>query len=170
MCDFPLLLFSCQVISYSLQPHGLQHARFPCPSLSPEVCWNSNPLNQWCYLTISSSVTLFSSCPQSFPESETFPMSQFFASSGQRIQHPSISASAFISFRIDRFDLPAVQGTRKGLLQHHNLKASILQCPAFFMVQLSHLYMTTGKTTALTIWTFAGKVMSLLFNMLLDLS
>ena len=71
-----------------------------------------------------------------------------------------------LSFRIDWFDLPAVQGTLKSLLQHHNPKASILWCSAFFMVQLSHPYMTTGKTTALTTWTFVDKVMSLLFNML----
>jgi len=100
-------------------------------------------------------------------------MSQFFAS-GDPL---SIGASAFsispaneysglISFRIDWFDLLVVQGTLKNLLQHHSLKASIFQCSAFFMVQLSHLSMTTGKTIALTIWTFVDKVMSLLFNML----
>ena len=74
--------------------------------------------------------------------------------------------SGLISFRIDWFDLLAVQGALKSLLQHHNLKASTRQRSAFFMVQLSYLYMTTGKTTALNIWTFVGKVMSLLFNML----
>ena len=74
--------------------------------------------------------------------------------------------SGLISFRIDRFGLLAVQGTLKSLLQHHSLKAPILQYSAFFKVQLSHPYMTTGKTIALTIWTFVGKVMSLLFNML----
>ena len=71
-----------------------------------------------------------------------------------------------VSFRIDLFDLLAVQGTFKSLLQHHYSKASILQCSAFFMVQVSHPYVTTGKTIALTVWTFVGKVMSLLFNML----
>ena len=95
-------------------------------------------------------------------------MSQFFAAGGQSV---GVSASAsvlsneysgLISFRTDRFDLLAVQGTLKSLLQHHSLKASILHCPAFFTVQLSHPYMTTGKTIALTIWTFIGKVMSLL--------
>ena len=99
-------------------------------------------------------------------------MSQFFASGGQRI---GVSASAsvlsneylgLISFRIDWLDLLAVQGTLKSLLQHHSSKASILHCPAFFTVQLSHPYMTTGKTIVLTRWTFVGKVMSLLFNML----
>ena len=79
---------------------------------------------------------------------------------------PSNEYSGLISFRIDWFDLLAVQGTLKSLLQYHSSKASILQCSAFFMVQLSHLYMTTGKTMALTRWTFVGKAMSLLFNML----
>ena len=98
-------------------------------------------------------------------------MNQFFASGGQSIE-ASASASVlpmniqFIFFRIDWFDLLAVQETLKSLLQHHSLKASIFQCSAFFMVQLSHLYMTTGKTITLTRWTFVSEVMSLLFNML----
>ena len=79
---------------------------------------------------------------------------------------PSSDYSGLISFRIDWFDLLAVQGTLKSLLQHHSLKASILWCSAFFMVQLSYLSMTSGKTIVLTIQTFVGKVMSLLFNML----
>ena len=79
---------------------------------------------------------------------------------------PSNEYSGLISFRIDWFDLFAVQGILKSLLQHHNLNASVFQCPTFFMVQLSHLYMTTGKTVALTIWAFVGKVISLLFTML----
>ena len=79
---------------------------------------------------------------------------------------PSNEHSGLISFRMDWLDLLAVQGTRKSLLQHHSSKASILRCSAFFIVQLSHLHMTTGKTIALTRWTFVGKVMSLLFNML----
>ena len=79
---------------------------------------------------------------------------------------PSNEHSGLISFRMDWLDLLAVQGALKSLLQHHSSKASILWCSAFFIVQLSHPYMTTGKTTALTRWTFVGKVMSLLFNML----
>ena len=79
---------------------------------------------------------------------------------------PSNEYSGLISFSIDGLDLPAVQGTLKSLLQHHSLKASVLQCSALFMVQISHPYMTTGKTITLTRWTFVGKVMSLLFNML----
>ena len=89
-------------------------------------------------------------------------MSQFFASGAKVLElHQDL-----ISSRIDWFDILTVQGTLKSLLQHHNLIASILQCSAFFMVQLSHLYLTTGKTIALTIKTFVGKVMSLFFNML----
>ena len=79
---------------------------------------------------------------------------------------PSSEYSGLISFRADWFDLLVVQGTLKSLLQHHSLKASILWRSAFFMVQLSHLYMTTGKIIALTTWTFVGNVMSLLFNIL----
>ena len=114
----------------------------------------------------------FSSCLQSSPASGSFPMGQFFASGGQNI---GVSSSAsdlpmniqgLVSFRIDCLDLLAVQGTLKSLLQHHSSKASILWHSAFFMVQISHLYMTTGKTIALTRQTFVGKVVSLLFNML----
>ena len=113
----------------------------------------------------------FSSCPQSFPASDSFP---WISSSPQvakvlelQLQRQSSNEySGLISFRIDWLDLLAVQGTFKSLLQHHSSKASVLRCSAFFMVQLSHLYMTTGKTIALTIWTFVSKVMSLLFSML----
>ena len=80
--------------------------------------------------------------------------------------NPSSEYSGLTSFRINWFDLLAVQETLKGLLHHHNSKASILQCLGYFMVKLSHLYLTTGKTIALTMWSFVGKLMSLLFNML----
>ena len=97
-------------------------------------------------------------------------MSQFFTSGGHKYWGVSISLSnkysELISFRMDWLNIPAVQGTLKSLLQHHSSKASILQCSAFFMVQLSHPYVTTGKTIALTRQTFVSKVMSLLFNML----
>ena len=96
-------------------------------------------------------------------------MSQLFASGGQNISFnmsPSNEHPGLISFRMDWLDLLAVQGTLKSLLQHHTSKASILHCSAFFTVQLSHPYMTTGKTIALTRWSFVDKVMSLLFNML----
>ena len=165
--------FSLSVMSDSLWPYGLQRARSPCLSPTPRVYSNSCPLSQWWHPTISSSVVTFSSSLQSFPASGSFQMSQLFASGGQRI---GVSASIsvlpmniqdwLISFRMDWLDFLAVQGTLKSLLKHHSSKASILQCSAFFIVQLSHPYMTTGKTIALTRWTFFGKVMSLLFNML----
>ena len=151
------------VMSESLRPHGLQHARLPCPSSSPGAYSNSCPLSRLCHPIISSSVVPFSSCLQSFPASESFQTSQLFASGGQSI---GVSASASVlpmntqDFRMDWMDLPAVQGTLKSLLQHHNSKASILQCSAFFIVQLSHPYVTIGKTIALTRQTFVGKVMS----------
>ena len=113
----------------------------------------------------------FSSCPHSFPASGSFPVSQVFVSGGQSIgvsasTSPSNEHPGLISFRMDWLDLLAVQGTLKSLLQHHSSKASILQSSAFFIVELSHPYMTTGKTLALTRRTFVGKVMSLLFIML----
>ena len=153
-------------MSNSLQPHGLQHARPPCPSPTPRVYPNSCPLSQSCHPTISSSVVPFSSRLQSFPASGYFQMSQSFTSGGQSIGvsgfsiSPSSEYSGLISFRIDWLDLLAVLGTLKSLLQHHNSKASILQHSAFFTVQLLHPYMTSGKTIALTRWTFLGQVMS----------
>ena len=113
----------------------------------------------------------FSSCLQSFPASGSFQMSQFLASGGQSIG-ASASASVLPMTIQDWFPLdglvclPEVQGTLKSLLQHHSSKESILQCSAFFIVELSHPYMTTGKTISLTRWTFVSKVMSLVFNML----
>ena len=156
-------------MSDSLQSHGLRHARPPCPSPAPRACSNSCPFSQWCHPTVSSSVITFS-CLQSFPASGSFLMSQLFTSSGQNTG-ASVSASGFneysglISCRIDWFDL-AIQGTLKSLLQHYSSKASVIQRSAFFMVQASHPYMTTGKTIALTKQTFVGKVIPLLFNML----
>ena len=158
--EFSSVQFSCSVVADSLRPHGLQHARPPCPSPTPGVYSDScPPLSRWHHPTISSSVLPFSSCFQSFPASGSFPVNQFFASGGQSI---GISASAsqysgLISSLIDWFDLLAVQGTLKSLHQHHSSKASILQCSAFFIVQFLHPYMTTGKTIALTRWTFIVK-------------
>ena len=156
----------------TLWPHGLQHARPPCLLSTPGVYSNSCPLSWWCHPIISPSVVPFSSHLQSLPASGSFQMSQLFIWGGQST---GVSASTsvlpmnnprLISFRMDWLDLLTVQGTLKSLLQHHSSKASILQCSAFFIVQLSHPYMTSGKTTALTRRTFVGKVMSLLFNML----
>ena len=120
-------------MSNSLWPRGLQHARLPFASLSPRVCSNSCPLSQWYHPTISSSVDPFSSCPQSFPASGSFPMSQLFKSGGQSIRsfNNSPSNSGLISFSIDWFIL-AVQRTLKSVLQHHSLKESFLPCSAFF--------------------------------------
>ena len=142
-----------------------------CPSLTPGANSNSHSSSQWCYPTISSSVVPFSYHLQSFPASGSFPMSQFFTTWPKYCNFsfsisPSNEYSGMISFRLDWLDFHAVQGTLKSLLQHHSSKTSILWCSAFFIVQLLHPYMTTGKTIALTRRAFVGKVMSLLFNML----
>ena len=151
-------------MSYSLWRHGLQHARPPCPSSTPGVCSNSCPFSQWCHPTISSSVIPFSSCPQSFLASGSFSRSQAHCMRWPKYWSFSFSISLFndysglIFFRMDWLDLLADQGTLKRLLQHHRSKASILWHSAFFIVQLSHPYMTTGKTIALTRQTFVGKL------------
>ena len=144
----------------------------PCPSWTPRACSNSYPLSWWCHATISPSVVSFSSCLQSFPESGSFPVCQFFPPGDQSIGasasasvHP-VSIQDWFSFRIDWMDFLAVQRTLKSLFQHHSSKASILWFSAFFIVLLSHSYMTVGKSIALTGQTFVGKLMSLLFNML----
>ena len=139
----------------ALQPHQLQCARLPCPSLSPWVCSNSCPLSQWCYLTISPSAALFSFCLPSFPTSWSFPVNRLFTSGGQSIGASASSSILPMNIQgwfslIDCFDLLAVKGTLKSLLQQHNSKAPVLWLSAFFMVQLSNPYMTTGKTIALT--------------------
>ena len=130
------------VLSDSLWPHGLQHARLLCPSPMPRACSNSCPLSQWCHPTISSPVIPFSFCLQSFPPSGSFPMSQFLALGGQSI---GVSASALVLpmniqdwFPLGLTGWTTLQSkTLKSLLQHHSSKASILQCSAFFTVQLS---------------------------------
>ena len=157
-------------MSNSLGPSGLQHTRLPWPSPTPELA--QTHVHQ-----VSDAIQ--PSHPLSSPSPPALNLSSIrvFTISVLRIRWPkywsfsfSISSSneysELISFRIDWFDLLAVQGNLKSLLQYHSSKASILQCSAFFRVQLSHPYMTTGKTIALTRWTFVGKVMSLLFNML----
>ena len=153
-------------MSNSLRPHGLQHARIPHPSPTLRVYSNSCPLSQWCHPTISSSAVPFSSHLQSFPASEYFSSEsillirwlKYWSFSFSII--PSSEYSGLISFRMDWLDLLTVQGTLKSLLQHHSSKASILWCSAVFTIQLSHPYMTTGKTIALTRRTLVGKVMS----------
>ena len=167
--SYLLFLFSHSVMSNSLRAYGLQHSRLPCPSPSSRACSNFCSLSQWCHPTVSYCRPLLL-LPSIFPS-----IGVFSSESTLHIRWPkywsfSISPSneysGLISFSIDWFYLLAVQGTLKSLLQHHSSKASILRPSAFFMVQLSYPYMTTGKTIALTIRTFVSKVVSLLFNML----
>ena len=140
-------------MSDSLWLHELWHTRPPCSSPTPGVYPNSCPSSRWCHPAISSSVVPFSSCFQSLPASGSFLMSQFFTSSGQSIE---ASASASVlpmniqgCFSLGLTDLISLMSKGlKSLLQHHSSKISVLQCSAFFIVQLSH--MTTGKTIALT--------------------
>ena len=145
-------------MSDSLRPHGLQHARPPCPSPTPRIYQNPCPLSWWCHPTISSCVIPFNSCLQSFPASGVFSNESALHIRWSKIWSFSFNISpsnehlGLISFRMDWLDLLAVQRTLKSLLQHHSSKASILWCSAFFIVQLSHPYMTTGKTIALTRW------------------
>ena len=163
------LLFSCAVMSGSLWLHGLQHARHPCPSFTPQVCklmstvlmMLSNHLILCCHLLLFS---IFPSIGVSSNESALLiRWSKYWSFSC--IISTSNEYSGCISFRIDWFDILAVQKTLKSLLQHHSSKASIIHPSAFFMVQLSHPYKTPGENIDLTIWTLVRKVMSLLFNM-----
>ena len=155
----------------TLRPHEPQHARLPCPSPTLRVYPNPCPLSQWCHLTISSSVVPFSSCLQSFPTSGSFQMSQLFTSSGQNI---GVSTSTSVLPMNTRTDLlwdglvgsPCSSRDSQQSSPTPQFKSIILWHSAFVIVQLSHPYMTIGKTIALTRWTFVGKVMSLLFNML----
>ena len=160
------------VTSNSVWPHGLQHTRPPCPSPTPGIYSNSCSLSWWCHPTISSSVIPLLLPPSILPSIRVFSNESVLPVRWPKYWSFSLSISpsneypGLISFRMDWLDLLAVQGTLKSLLPHHSSKASILLCSAFFIVQLSHPYMTTGKTIALTRWTFVGKVMSPLFNML----
>ena len=167
----PILIVVQSLSHVSLWHHGLQHARLPCPSPSPRACWNSCPLSRWwpsnhfilCHPlfllpSIFSSIRVFSNETASRIKQPKYWSFSFKIS-------PSNEYSRLISFRIHWFDLLALRRTPKSL-QHHSSKASILRHSAFFMVQLSHSYMTTGKTIALTRWIFVGKKMYLLFNVL----
>ena len=148
---------------------------FRVPLLSPRVCSNSHPLSQRCHPIISSSLVAFSYYPV-FPSIRVFSSELAFHIRWPKYWSfnfnisPSNKYSGLISFRIDWFDLLAVQETLKHLLQHHSLKASILQHSAFFMVQHSHPYMTTGKTTVLTRWKFVSKECFCFSICFLDLS
>ena len=184
---------SRSVVSDSLWPHVLQHARLPCPSPTPGAYSNSCPSlpehtqthvhHSWSLLKLMSIESVMPSnylilcCPLLLPPS-IFPSIRVFSNEpALRIKWPKYCSFSFnirssneysglISFRMDWLELLAVQRTLNSLLQHHSSKASTLWHSVFFIVQLSHPYMTSGKTKALTRWTFVGKVMSLLFNML----
>ena len=158
-------------MSDSLWPHGLQHARPLCPSPSPRACLNSCPLSQWCHSIILSSVVTFSSCLQSFPASGSFPMSWLFISGGQSIG-ASASASVLLMIIQDWFPIGLT-----GLISLQSKRLSrvfsntIVQKHKFFGTHFLYGSTLTSiydywKTIALTRWTFVGKVMSLLFNML----
>ena len=163
--------FSSLAQSCPAHCNHMDHTRLPCPSPTSRACSNSCLSTQWRHTTISSPVIPFSS-------SWIFPNIRVF--SNESVLHirwpkywrfsfnisPSNEYQGLIFFRIEWLGLLAVQRTIKSLLQHHSSKASILCCSAFFIVQLLHPYMTTGKTIALNRQTFVGKVMSLLFNML----
>ena len=170
--QFSSVQFNCSVVSDSLWPHELQHARPPCPSPTPGVHSKSCPSSRWCHPAISSLCHPLFLLPQIPPSIRVF-----FNESSLRMRWPKYWSFSFsiipskeipglISFRMDWLDLLEVRGTLKSLLQHHSSKVSTLWHSAFFTVQFSHPYMTTRKTIALSRWTFVGKVMSLLFSML----
>ena len=154
-------------MSDSLRLHELQHTRLPCPSPIPRACSNSYPLSWWCHPTISSCCPLLLP-PSIFPSIKSFQMSQFFTSGGQST---GVSASVLPMNIQDWFPLGlnwlyllSVQRTLKSLLQHHSSKASILWCSAFFIAQLSHPYMTTGKTIAFFFFFCFSSFLSYLFK------
>ena len=160
---FHSVQFTRLVVSNSLQPHEPQHARPPCPSPTAGVYPDPCPVSRWCHPTMSSSVGPFYSHLQSFPASGSFPMSQFFTSGGQNI---GASASASVLpmniqgwFPLGLTGLISLlsKGLSRIFLKHHSSKASVLWFSALFTVQLSHPYMTTGKTIALTIGTLSAK-------------
>ena len=156
----------------TLRPCGLQHARLPCPSPTPRACSNSCSIES----VMPSNHLIFCHpfllLPSIFPRIRVFSNESVLCIRWPKYWSlsfsisPSSEYSGLISFRMDWLNLLAVQRTLKTLLQHHSSKVSVLQCSAFFTVQLSHPYMTTGKTTTWTIWTYVGKVRSLRFNML----
>ena len=159
-------------MSDSLRSHEMKDTSLPSPSSTPRACSNSCPLSQWCHPNISSSVVSFSSCLQLFLASGSFPISSFFTSGGQIIG-ASASASVLPKNIQDWFPLGLtglISLQSKGLSRVFSnttvKKQWSIQSSVFFMIQLSHLYVTTGKAIALNIWTFVGKVMSLPLNTL----
>ena len=170
----PVLLFSGSVISDTLQPHGLQHTRLPCPSLSPWVCSNSYPLSQWCHPTISSSVIPFSSWPQSFPASWSFPVSWLFPSGGQRIG--TLTSASVLPMNIQAWFPLGLTGlvsllsmglsrifSNTTVQSINSLALSLHYGPNLTSILTS---ITTGKSIDLIMWTFVSKAMPLLLNML----
>ena len=141
-------MFSCLVVSNSLRPHGLLHARLPCPSSTPGTYSNSCPLSQWHHLQPSHPLNPLLLLPSIFPSIRVFSSESILHIRWPKYWSFSFSISlskgysGLISFRMDCLDLLAVQGILKSLLQHHSSKASVLQCSAFYIVQLSHPYMT----------------------------
>ena len=167
--------YSVAKLCLTLQFHGLQHARFPLSFTISQSLIKFTSIElvmSWNHLIFCCPLFLL---PSIIPSTRVFSNESTLHISWPKYWSfsfsisPSNEYSELISFRVDWLDLLAVQKTLKCLLQHHRSKASILQCSAFFTVQLSHPYMTTGKTIALTRWTFVGKLMSLLFNMLLSM-
>ena len=156
---------SCLTLCDPIESH---HARPPCPSQTPGVYSNSCPSSRWCHPAMSSpsSPAPNPSSIRVFSNESTLHMRWLKYWSFSFSISPSNEHTGLVSFRMDWLDLLAVQGTLKSLIQHYSSKASIFWRSAFLTVQLSHPYMTTGKTISLTRWTFVGKVMSLLFNML----
>ena len=154
-----LLLLNSSLMSDSLWSHGQQHARLPCPSPTPRACTHSWPLSQWCHPTISSSVIPFSFCLQSFPASGHFLMSQLFTCGGQNIADSTSVLQRHIQdwFPLGLTGLISLQSKGLSRVQHHSSKASVLPCSDFIIVQLSHPYMTTGKTIDLTSLTLLAK-------------
>ena len=161
--QFISVQFSCSVMSDSLRPHESQHARPPCPSPTPGVHSNSCASSRWCHPAISSSCHPLLLLPPIPPSIRVFSNESTLSTTWPKYWSfrfsisPSNEHPGLISFRMDWLDLLAVQGTLKSLLQHHSSKASILRRSAFFTVQLSHPYLTTGKTIALTGWTLLAK-------------
>ena len=168
----PCSLFSCSIVSNSLWPHELHHNRFLCFHYLPEFSQTIDLVMPSNYLILCCP---FFSFPQSFLASGSFPMSWFFASGSQSIGALAsasvlpMNIQGWVPLRFNWFDL-LVQETLESLRQHHGSKSSILWCSVFFMVQLSHPYMTTGRTIALTIWTFVGKAKVLFLIHCLGLS
>ena len=158
-------MFSCSVMFSFLWPCGLQHTRSPYPSLLSGVCSNSCPLSQWRHLTILASVIPFSFCLESFLAQWSFPSSQFFTLGGQDSSVLLVNIQSW--FPLGLTGLISLQSKdSQESSSASQFEGIILWRSDFFMVHLSHRYITTGKIIALTRWTFVGKVISLLFNIL----